>query len=170
MRILALGLLALAACKTQPPIPPPRFLAPPLVVWSEDHSVNEEGSGHYSTEVEIFREAERGEVRVRTAVKWPGEDGAAHLWIVALEADEVDLIEDSLNSVRLVADAQPPSKEAKKMGPVSWTLCVRGGDLLTCETRHAIDWKTDPSAAALFDLLAELQRRARDSGQHFEEH
>jgi len=26
----------------------------PLVVWSEEHSVNEEGSGHYSTEVEIF--------------------------------------------------------------------------------------------------------------------
>src|SRR4029079_2882226 len=170
MRILALGLLALAACKTQPPIPPPRFLAPPLVAWSEDHQGDEQGSGHYSTEGEVFREAERGEVRVRNAVKWTGEDEAAHVWMLALEADELGLIEGSLSTVKLVAGARPASKEALKMGPVSWTLCVRGGDVLTCETRHAIDWKSDSSATALFDLLTELQRRARESGQHFEEH
>jgi hypothetical protein len=170
MRILTLGLVALAACKTQPPIPPPRFLAPPLVAWSEDHQGDEQGSGHYSTEVEVFREAGRGEVRVRTAVKWSGEDEAAHVWMVALDADELGLIESSVSTVKLLAGAHPPSKEAQKMGPVSWTLCVRGGDVLTCETRHAIDWKADPSATALFDLLTELQRRARESGQHFEEH
>ncbi len=177
MRILALGLLALAACKTGPPIPPPRFLAPPLVAWSEnhsvawseDHSVYEEGSGHYSTEVEVFREAGRGEVRVRAAVRWTGEDEAAHLWIVAIEADELALLESIANAVKLVEGARRPSKEAEKMGPVSWTLCLSRGDV-TCETRHAIDWKVDPSAATLFETLAELERRARNSGQHFEEH